>query len=105
VRSARREVGFQRHDFAPFVRAVVAEEDGPGKPDPFPVRLALQRLDATTAWMVGDNPGDVTAARLAGVLPLAIEPHGLGAAAHAARLRAAGAVRLVRLGGVLGLAR
>lgn len=95
----------QRHGFAPFVRAVVCEEDGPGKPDPFPVRLALQRLGATTAWMVGDNPSDVTAARLAGVVPLAIAPHGIGAESHAERLRAAGAARLVHLNEVLGLAR
>ena len=70
-------------------------EDGPGKPDPAPVRLALQRLGVTSAWMLGDNPGDVQAARGAGVVPLAIAPHGIGAEAHAERLRAAGAARLV----------
>ncbi len=84
-----------RHGFAPFVRTVVCSEDGPGKPDPFPVRLALQRLGVTSAWMLGDNPSDVQAARAAGVVPLAIAPHGIGAEAHAERLRAAGAVRLV----------
>lgn len=84
-----------RHGFAPFVRTVVCSEDGPGKPDPAPVRLALQRLGVTSAWMLGDNPGDVQAARAAGVVPLAIAPHGIGAEAHAERLRAAGAARLV----------
>lgn len=84
-----------RHGFAPFVRTVVCSEDGPGKPDPFPVRLALQRLGVGSAWMLGDNPSDVQAARAAGVVPLAIAPHGIGAEAHAERLRAAGAVRLV----------
>ena len=84
-----------RHGFAPFVRTVVCSEDGPGKPDPAPVRLALQRLGVTSAWMLGDNPGDVQAARGAGVVPLAIAPHGIGAEAHAERLRAAGAARLV----------
>ncbi|MBL8756389.1 MAG: HAD family hydrolase [Planctomycetes bacterium] len=94
-----------RHGFLPFVRTVVCEEDGPGKPDPFPVRLALQRLGVATAWMVGDNPSDATAARTAGVVPLAIAPHGIGAESHAERLRAAGAVRLLALADVLGLAR
>ncbi len=94
-----------RHGLQPFVRTVVGDEDGPGKPDPFPVRLALQRLGAATAWMVGDNPSDVTAARAAAVVPLAIAPHGIGAEAHAERLRAAGAARLVQLDDVLLLAR
>lgn len=84
-----------RHGFAPFVRTVVCSEDGPGKPDPAPVRLALQRLGVTSAWMLGDNPSDVQAARGAGVVPLAILPHGIGAESHAERLRAAGAARLV----------
>jgi histidinol-phosphate aminotransferase len=85
----------QRHGFAPFVSTLVVLEDGPGKPDPFPVRLALQRLGAATAWMLGDNPGDVEAARGAGVVPLAIAPVGQGAVEHAERLRGAGAARLV----------
>ncbi len=84
-----------RHGFAPFIKVLVTSEDGPGKPDPAPVRLALQRLQVTAAWMVGDNPGDVTAARGAGVVPLAIAPRGIGAESHAERLRAAGAARLV----------
>ncbi|MCU0866447.1 MAG: aminotransferase class I/II-fold pyridoxal phosphate-dependent enzyme [Planctomycetes bacterium] len=84
-----------RHGFAPHIAVLVGSEDGPGKPDPFPVRLALQRLGAQRAWMLGDNPSDVQAARGANVVPLAIEPRGIGAETHAARLRAAGAARLV----------
>lgn len=84
-----------RHGFRAHVRALVVAEDGPGKPDPFPVRLALQRLGAGSAWMLGDNPSDVEAAVAAGVVALAIAPRGIGAESHAARLRAAGAVRLV----------
>jgi phosphoglycolate phosphatase-like HAD superfamily hydrolase len=45
--------------------------------------------------MLGDNPSDVQAAVAAGVVALAIAPRGLGAEGHAARLRAAGAVRLL----------
>ncbi len=88
----------ERHGFAPFVKTVVTDEDGPGKPDPAPVRLALERLGAGSAWMLGDNPSDVVAARTAGVIPLAVAPSGIGAEGHADRLRAAGAARLV--GGV-----
>ena len=84
-----------RHGFVPHITVLVGDEDGPGKPDPFPVRLALQRLGVQHAWMLGDNPSDVQAARGAAVVPLAIAPRGIGAAEHAARLHAAGAARLV----------
>jgi histidinol-phosphate aminotransferase len=92
-----------RYGFLPHLRALVVAEDGPGKPDPAPVRLALQRLGVRSAWLLGDNPSDVQAARAAGVVPLAVEPHGIGAEAHAAQLRAAGAARLVD--GIAGLRR
>lgn len=85
----------ERHGFAPHVGAVVAAEDGPGKPDPAPVRLALQRLGARSAWFCGDNPSDVVAGRAAGAVPVAVAPRGIGAEGHAERLRAAGAARLV----------
>lgn len=84
-----------RHGFLAHVGALVAEEDGPGKPDPAPVRLALQRLQVGGGWMLGDNPSDVLAARGAGVVPFAIRPRGIGAEVHAERLRAAGATLLV----------
>ena len=49
--------------------AVVTMDDAPDKPDPAPVRLALQQLGATPeeAIMVGDTPSDVIAATKAGV--------------------------------------
>lgn len=53
---------------------VVAREDAPLKPDPAPVSLALDRLGVRRAWMVGDTPDDVIAARGAGVLPLGVLP-------------------------------
>jgi histidinol-phosphate aminotransferase len=85
----------QRYGFAPFVRATVCAEDGPGKPDPAPVRLALRQLGTAHAWLCGDNPSDMQAACAAGVLPFAIAPQGIAAADRAADLQAAGAVRLV----------
>ena len=47
------------------------------------------------AWMLGDNPSDVTAARGAQAVPFAVTPRGIGAESHLARLRGAGAVRFV----------
>jgi len=51
-------------------------EDGPSKPDPAPVALALERLGVDRAWMIGDTPHDVRAARGARALPLGLLPPG-----------------------------
>ena len=94
------------HGFLPFVRAIVGSEERPCKPDPHPVHVALQQLGVRTAWMLGDNPSDVLAARGAGVVPLAILPRGAVADAHMDRLRSAGAVRLLEgVGSLLPLLR
>jgi histidinol-phosphate aminotransferase len=61
---------------ADLFEAVVCMEDAPRKPDPAPVRLALQRLGSTRAWMLGDTPDDALAARAAGVLPLGVRAAG-----------------------------
>ncbi|HVL68070.1 MAG TPA: aminotransferase class I/II-fold pyridoxal phosphate-dependent enzyme [Vicinamibacterales bacterium] len=55
-----------------LVQSVVAMDDAPAKPDPAPVRLAMQRLCVARAWMVGDTPDDVRAARGAGALAIGI---------------------------------
>jgi HAD superfamily hydrolase (TIGR01548 family) len=47
--------------------AVVTMDDGPLKPDPAPIRLAIERLGTGRAWMIGDTPDDVHAARAAGI--------------------------------------
>ena len=84
-----------RYGFAPHLGAVVGFEDATPKPDPAPVRLALQRLGASCGWFVGDNPSDVQCAVVAKAIPLAIAPRGIGAETHAASLRKSGAARLV----------
>jgi len=91
----------ERHGFLPHIEVVVGSEDGPCKPDPFPVRHALQRLGRQRAWMLGDNPSDVTAARGGQAVPFAVTPRGAGADQHVERLRGAGALQLVD--GVAGL--
>lgn len=53
-------------------QALATMEDGPAKPDPSPVKAALRRLGVTRAWMVGDTPDDIRAARAAGVIPLGV---------------------------------
>lgn len=66
----------RRWALEPLVRAVVCMEDGPGKPDPAPVRMALRLADASRAWMVGDTPDDMRAARAAGVVAIGVTAPG-----------------------------
>lgn len=61
-----------RFDIGRHFTAVVAREDAPSKPDPAPVALALDRLGVSRAWMIGDTPDDLEAARAAGVVPIAV---------------------------------
>jgi phosphoglycolate phosphatase-like HAD superfamily hydrolase len=60
------------HGLAGLPQAIVCMEDGPAKPDPTPVRLALERLGVRRAWMIGDTPDDMRAARGAGVVPIGV---------------------------------
>ena len=94
------------HGVRGLFAAVVCREDGPLKPDPAPVRIALELLEARTAWLLGDTPDDVRAAVGAGVVPVGVVPPGVappgagmreGDAGGALRtaLTAAGAARIV----------
>lgn len=85
----------RHHEIADLFAAVVVMQDAPLKPDPAPVRLALRRLGVERAWMVGDTPDDVRAARAAGVVPLGVVGPGEDAEATAAALLAAGAARVL----------
>ena len=51
---------------------VVCMEDGPAKPAPDNVCLALQKLDVDSAWMIGDSPDDIGAAVSAGLVGIGI---------------------------------
>lgn len=83
------------HGLTPHVSAIVAMEDGPAKPDPAPVQLALERLGVANGWMVGDTVDDVVAARAAGVVPIGVVvPGGDADRAHAV-LTGAGAARVL----------
>lgn len=84
-----------RFDLADRFDAVVTMEDGPPKPDPSPVVAALARLGVSRAWMIGDTPDDVRAARAAGVVPLAVVAPGDDPEAMGGTLLRAGAARVL----------
>ena len=63
---------FGRTGVGRLFSTVICMEDAPAKPDPAPVRLALKRLGVRSAWLIGDTPDDICAARDAGVVPLGI---------------------------------
>ncbi len=55
-----------RHELK--IELLITREDGPAKPDPFPLRLACQKLGVAPAdaWMVGDGQYDIEAGLAAG---------------------------------------
>jgi histidinol-phosphate aminotransferase len=86
------ETFLERQGVRDLFSVVTCREDAPLKPNPAPVRLTLDRLGVTRAFLVGDTPDDVRAALAAGVLPLAFCPTAPGS--KDALLRAGAAVAL-----------
>lgn len=82
-----------RFDLRSIFSASVCMEDATAKPDPAPVLLALSRLGVSNAWMVGDTPDDILAARAAGVVPLGVLAPGDANPRTAAALESAGVAR------------
>jgi len=60
------------HHISQFFKFLVCMEDAPGKPDPAPVHLALQKLEISRAIMIGDTPDDIRAAVAAGIVGVGI---------------------------------
>ena len=85
----------EEQDIANLISTTVCMEDGPSKPDPAPVRLALEQLGAKTAWMIGDTPDDMRAARGASVLPIGLVAVGDDQLLMQSVLDAAGAARVI----------
>ncbi len=83
------------NSLADLFQVVIAREAGPLKPDPFPVREALRLLGVSRAWMIGDTPDDLRAARAAGVVPIGIIAPGDAFARTAPALSEAGAARVL----------
>jgi HAD superfamily hydrolase (TIGR01548 family) len=86
---ALQSLGIREH-----FRAVITRDDAPLKPDPAPLTLALAALGVRRAWMIGDTPDDILAARRAGVLPLGVLPPGPVEPSLEAALYRAGAARV-----------
>ena len=78
-----------------FFSAAVCMEDGPNKPDPAPVLQALEELDVTRAWFIGDTPDDMRAGRGANVLPLGIVAPGEDGPRMNSALLSSGAGRIL----------
>lgn len=72
-------------------KAVVCMEDAPAKPDPAPVRLALERLGCKTGIMFGDTVDDARAAVSAGIKAVGVVAPGHSRESDTALLTAAGA--------------
>ena len=83
------------HGLDKLFQATVCMHDAAPKPDPAPVRLALERLGVRHAWMVGDTADDQRAARAAGVVPLAVVAPGDQRDAVSPGLQHAGAARVL----------
>ena len=84
------------HELTELFSVVVCMEDAPPKPDPAPVRLALQQLRVERAWMFGDTADDMAAARGAGVVPIGVVAPGDDYDCVAENLLAAGGAVVLR---------
>lgn len=74
---------------------IIAMEDAESKPNPAPVRKALEQLNINRAWMIGDSVDDIRAARSAGVLPIGVLAPGSNPTRQSSALLQAGAARVL----------
>ena len=81
-------------DLEPLFDVVICMEDAPPKPSPVPVKAALDALGVERAWMMGDTPDDVVAAREAGVLPIGVVAPGVSPSITSTLLQTGAAIVL-----------
>ncbi|MBN2344260.1 MAG: HAD-IA family hydrolase [Deltaproteobacteria bacterium] len=62
----------ERYEIQHLFGAVITMDDGPLKPSPAPIRMALAALNETDAWMIGDTPDDIRSAVAAGIVALGV---------------------------------
>ncbi|MFN0011182.1 MAG: TIGR01548 family HAD-type hydrolase [Phycisphaerales bacterium] len=89
------EAFLRAHGIEDCFSALICMEDGPPKPDPAVVHLALARLNVRYAWMIGDTVDDVRAARSAAVVPIGVCPPGEVLEQSRHTLTASGAARVL----------
>ena len=75
---------------------LICMEDAKLKPSPEPVEAALSGLGVRRAWMLGDTPDDIVAAREAGVLPFGVLAPSAEINTSTTTLLQAGAARVFR---------
>lgn len=86
----------ERFDLLALFPTLITRDEAPLKPNPAPLRLALESLGCEHAWMLGDTVDDMQAARAAGVMPIGVAPNGNHLEATTPTLLAAGASRVIR---------
>ncbi len=58
--------------FEGLFETLICMEDGPLKPDPWPIQAVMEAMSVKTAWMFGDTRDDMVSSRAAGVLPFGV---------------------------------
>ncbi|MBN2525387.1 MAG: HAD-IA family hydrolase [Deltaproteobacteria bacterium] len=61
-----------QHQLGDVFEVMVTMDDGPLKPNPFPVQKALEAMGETDAWMIGDTPDDIRSAVGAGIVAIGV---------------------------------
>ena len=89
------EIFLNRFKIKELFEVVITLEDAKAKPSPEPVTFALDKLNIKRAWMIGDTPDDIIAARKAGVLPLGINAPGANDSTRSSLIKA-GAGRILK---------
>ena len=84
-----------RFDLLDIFYTVICLDDASPKPSPEPVKKALANFRVKRAWMIGDNPDDIQAARNANVLPLGIVAPGVDNEIMGTALLKAGAAKIL----------
>lgn len=84
-----------QHGLETIFSEIVAHEDAPLGPKSVLVQRALEKVHREHAWLVGDTPDDLVAAREARVVPIGFAPAGAEHDAARAALQAGGAARIL----------
>ncbi len=77
--------------------ALVCMKETASKPSPEPVLKAMKDMGVERAWMIGDTPDDIIAAKMAGAVPIGVAPPAeMGDEKALSALYDAGAARILK---------